>query len=322
MRITSLLFKIIVPLLLLCSAAGAAYAADIGVQLQIPIAGKTSFTVCHPGPTTSAGTQLLCTGIGEYITVVYKWAIGFAAVLAVIALTWGGVLWMTAGGGKRTDEAKKVMTNAIAGLLLALCSYLLLAAINPDLVNFRPVSVTSIQPLKLIFDEADIIHNDSETGSSFPEIGQANVPYFSQGDTRWNSMTNPKTGKTIGNSGCGITAFAMVAKFYGVATDPADVFQKNGQDNTGDFVKLAGIYGLKSEQLSNFDKVNQLLSNKEPVIIYTANKGFTGWEKHFIVIAGFDGTNYLINDPGKRIRITATREDLTKNALYYVHVHK
>lgn len=131
---------------ILLAGAGSVFAADITVPLQIPISGKDAITVC---------TGDFCAGIADYIAIIYKWAIGLAAVLAVIALTWGGVLWMTAGGGKRTDEAKKVIGNAIAGLLLALCSYLILAAISPQYVLFEPIHIPGIARIDLVLDEME-----------------------------------------------------------------------------------------------------------------------------------------------------------------------
>lgn len=115
---------------------------------QIPIGGNT---IISSADITSGRA------IALYIGIIYKWAIGFAAVLAVVAITYGGLLWMTAGGGKRTDEAKKVIGNAIAGLLLALCSYLFLATINKDYVTFRPIKVASINQITLVLDKLKAI---------------------------------------------------------------------------------------------------------------------------------------------------------------------
>lgn len=124
-------------------------ADDIAVQLQIPIGAQESITVC-----TSDDTSLSCNGLAEYIIAIYRWVIGIAAVLAVLALTWSGVQWMTSGGDSgKIQEARKVMINAIIGLLLALGSYTMLFAINPDLVQFEPLTVKRIAAIDLDMDE-------------------------------------------------------------------------------------------------------------------------------------------------------------------------
>jgi len=88
--------------------------------------------------------------IPTYITGVYQWMVGIVAILAVVALMVGGVTWMLAGGSKgRVDSAKKTITNALVGLLLALGSYLFLWTISPNLVQFRPLQVTQVGEIKL-----------------------------------------------------------------------------------------------------------------------------------------------------------------------------
>lgn len=71
-----------------------------------------------------------------YLMAVYKfglWAIGICALLMI---TIGGYMYLASAGNKASAEtAKKVITDAIAGIILALVSWLLLYLINPDLVK-------------------------------------------------------------------------------------------------------------------------------------------------------------------------------------------
>lgn len=75
-----------------------------------------------------------------YIMAIYKfglWTIGLAALLMIMI---GGFMYITsAGNNSQTGKAKGIITDAIAGLLLALVSYLLLYTINPDLVKITPL---------------------------------------------------------------------------------------------------------------------------------------------------------------------------------------
>jgi hypothetical protein len=124
--------------------------SDINVSLQIPVLETKSITVCETtlGPD---GKQLLeCTGIAKYISTVYQWAIAFTAVLAVLAFTYAGVLWLIAGGDSgKVTESKKIMGNALIGFLLALGSYMLLNLINPNLVAFNALRVPGIATIDL-----------------------------------------------------------------------------------------------------------------------------------------------------------------------------
>ncbi len=48
---------------------------------------------------------------------------GILGALALLWFIWGGVLWMTAGESKRTDEAKTIVKNAALGIVLLFFSY-------------------------------------------------------------------------------------------------------------------------------------------------------------------------------------------------------
>ncbi|MFW6143695.1 MAG: pilin [Patescibacteria group bacterium] len=70
----------------------------------------------YGGDPASFGSELLNNVISG-ITII-------AGVLLFLYLTFGGFKYLTAGGDeKAVDEAKKVMTNAIVGLVIIVCAY-------------------------------------------------------------------------------------------------------------------------------------------------------------------------------------------------------
>jgi hypothetical protein len=73
-----------------------------------------------------------------YLMAIYKfglWAIGISAMLMI---TVGGYMYLTSAGNQSAaGTAKKIITDAITGLILALVSYLILYIINPDLVKLK-----------------------------------------------------------------------------------------------------------------------------------------------------------------------------------------
>src|SRR3989338_1475875 len=56
------------------------------VQLQIPIGGTESITVCSEG---------ICHGIALYIVEIAKWFVGALSMLAVLFIMIGGLIWLT-----------------------------------------------------------------------------------------------------------------------------------------------------------------------------------------------------------------------------------
>lgn len=73
-------------------------------------------------------------GLGDLIARLYVWGLGFVGVSAMLVFIYGGVRYMVAGD-RDPSEAKKAMTNAVIGLVVALLSWLILFTINPDLVT-------------------------------------------------------------------------------------------------------------------------------------------------------------------------------------------
>ncbi len=94
--------------------------------LQIPIGNKTSIRLC-----LNDKDSLTCGGIGDYIILVYTWVIGAVGILSMATFAYAGLLWLLSRGDSgKVTFAKKVLTDTVAGLVLALGSYLILFIIN------------------------------------------------------------------------------------------------------------------------------------------------------------------------------------------------
>jgi soluble lytic murein transglycosylase-like protein len=74
--------------------------------------------------------------IGEYIQLVYQFALGIVGIIAVTLIMFGGVRWIAAAGNESMiSEAKETITSAVTGLVIALLSYTILAFINPQILK-------------------------------------------------------------------------------------------------------------------------------------------------------------------------------------------
>jgi|GEM_PF-2139237 len=135
------------------------------ISLQIPIPG--------------AGSSV--SGIDEYISIIAQWIIGALSMLAVIFIMMGGIIWLTAAGSsKQVERAKKMITDAFFGLALAFGSYMLLATINPSLVDFSGVNIEQISEVP--FEPVTFPVTPSATPSAVTDSnggsggGSGNVP--------------------------------------------------------------------------------------------------------------------------------------------------
>jgi len=149
-------------LLFLALRPGISQAADIQFtpQVQIP-----DYTFNSSDKTTG--------NIANYVRAIYKYAIGIVGILAAVVLMIGGVLWIVAGGSATAiGEAKAWIGASLTGLVIALASYLILATINPALVDFKTTGIKTVEEIKIDgiikqMDEEESLCFGSYEGSNF-----------------------------------------------------------------------------------------------------------------------------------------------------------
>lgn len=84
--------------------------------------------------------------IAKYVRAIYKYAIGIVGILAAVVLMVGGVMWIVAGGNSTAiGEAKSWIGASLTGLVLALMSYLILATVNPALVDLKTTTIKKVE---------------------------------------------------------------------------------------------------------------------------------------------------------------------------------
>lgn len=94
--------------------------------------------------------------IADYVAGAFKYAVGIAAILAAVMMMIGGFQYLTAGGDTgQVMKGKEKITNAILGLSILLASYLVLATVNPELVNLSALRVRYIETVSFKL-EADM----------------------------------------------------------------------------------------------------------------------------------------------------------------------
>jgi hypothetical protein len=133
------------------------------------------------------------------------------------------------------------------------------------------------------------------------------VPSFQQADDKWRDDPLggvPENG-TLGGEGCAVASAAMVFKFYGIDVDPQ---QLNWfLTATGGFTEQGWVYWDRAawlapdrvrhvyEDLPSYQLIDSNIAHGNPVIVRVRlGSGIT----HFVVIAGKDGFDYLVRDPG------------------------
>lgn len=117
------------------------------LQIDLPTLNLTKQVQC-----TASGDNWECKipWIGEYVKAIYDYGLGIAGILAAIVLMAGGVVWLvSAGDASRVSLAKELISGSVTGLVILMCSYILLIQINPDLTRFKPIKIGAINPIDI-----------------------------------------------------------------------------------------------------------------------------------------------------------------------------
>ena len=134
---------------------------------------------------------------------------------------------------------------------------------------------------------------------------ELNVPSFRQADDRWRADPLGNTPATLGAEGCAVTSAAMVLASYGADTDPGRlnklVTAADGYVGSGWLVweKAAEVTGNLARKVydaePSYRLIDENLRRRNPVIVRLRTEGGI---THFVVIAGKEGYDYLVRDPG------------------------
>ncbi len=144
----------------------------------------------------------------------------------------------------------------------------------------------------------------SHGGLYFPKRVELPVPLFAQGDPRWKSDLLGPTEATLHAEGCAVACAAMVLNSYGMDVDPgrlnAFLTENSGYTPQGWIYWEAaaefapGLAEKAYEDAPSHARIDWNLLRGNPTIIRIRRPEGT----HFVVIAGKEGWDYLIQDPG------------------------
>lgn len=134
---------------------------------------ETGWGKCLPAGQTTAsvsfGGKKEFKNIGEYIQVVYNYALRIAAILAVVVIIIAGAQYVTSGGNSEMiNSAKKRIMGAVIGLFIAYMSYFILNSINPALVTLRLPRVYLLREINL----ASEFCTDATSTTRFADTGK------------------------------------------------------------------------------------------------------------------------------------------------------
>ncbi len=133
------------------------------------------------------------------------------------------------------------------------------------------------------------------------------VPLFRQGDPPWADDTYDSSAFMVQNKGSALCTLAMALKYAGVNTDPGAL--NTALTGFSDFVgsginwdaatrdASGGALQFHPYRTSDINYLKQQLGNGRPVIV-GVERNTDGAPGHFVLVTGWQGGQFLINDPG------------------------
>lgn len=299
------------------------FAEDPNVELQVPLFGYAK-----------------AQNIAEYIKVIFKYALYIIIPIAVLMIMYSGGVWIFAAGNtSKIKDAKKHITSAVLGLIIAALSYIILSLVG--ITELKLPGIERVEPMAIpvedgefdtLVDIADTMGGAAGSSGAPPVAGE--MPRIFQCDYR-NVKFNCAS-KSVCSSGCGTVSVTMVLRYWGknisieqavqhMASAKAIGCSISGTSPSG-FASIAKANGLKYNTVPvNFEGIKNYVANKKPIIANVGNRGpgrtckFTA-HGHYIVLSGWDAANnrFIVNDPGGRSpnRFNGTWNELASGCIF------
>lgn len=115
---------------------GYCYGPMLPVTLNVPIMGVTEISA-----------------IGDYVNLLYTYAIPLAGIFGALMFTIAGFQYMTAGGDKgAVSKAKARMTNTVTGIIFLMSVYVIAYLIDPRLTRFNELRPPMVKKAVMVDD--------------------------------------------------------------------------------------------------------------------------------------------------------------------------
>lgn len=105
-------------------------------------------------PATEEGGYTIVPFLAQYISAVYRYAVGLVLIAAIVMMIYGGFRYLLGAGLGDIKAGQQIITDAIFGLLVALAAYFLLSVVNPNALRLDAIKLKSIEFTELDLEDA------------------------------------------------------------------------------------------------------------------------------------------------------------------------
>lgn len=116
------------------------------LNVQIPGLDFTKY------PILRSGNVIQIPFLAAYVDAAYRYLITVTVVVATIAFIYGAFLYLMGSALPQIQSGKKIMSDAVIGMLIILAAHTILNIVNPDLLKVKGLTVTQIDPIQFSFE--------------------------------------------------------------------------------------------------------------------------------------------------------------------------
>jgi hypothetical protein len=125
------------------STPGAAPAAvpftSITPKLGVEIPGLTL------SPAIKAGETVSLPFLAQYINAAYRYMVTIVLIVSIVMVVYGGFRYLVGASMGDIKAGKKIIMDALGGMLIVLGAYMILNTINPNTLNLKVLSLEFVQ---------------------------------------------------------------------------------------------------------------------------------------------------------------------------------
>ena len=160
-------------------------------QLGAPIPGVSL------SPSTREGDIVSVPFLAQYINGAYRYLIGVSLIAAIVMVVYGGFRYLVGSSLGDIKAGKKIITDALGGMLIVLAAYMILNTINPATLNLSILRLQFVNRID-IDSTLDATQVDtvgvSEDIEGNPVAGSATAVYTDCPVTLTTPPSDPPTG--------------------------------------------------------------------------------------------------------------------------------
>lgn len=119
---------------------------------------------------TAIGSVTQITGFGNYVIIVFRYMLSIVVFLTTVMFIWGAFRYLTGSGLGNIGRGQAIMKDAVIGMILLLCSVVILRTINPATLKMNQIKMYMVNTQQ--FTAAQFC-KDLSSGTKLADAGVA-----------------------------------------------------------------------------------------------------------------------------------------------------